>query len=315
MDAISVNQLSKTYQNGKNALNQLSLTVRSGEIFSLLGPNGAGKSTLINILTTFLPLTSGDVWIMGKELQKNQKFVRSQIACVAQQVSIDDHLSLLENMLFQSRLYRIDAHTAKNRMGTLIDAFELSEYTKHKVATYSGGVKRRLDIAMSMMSSPEILFLDEPTVGLDIESRQSLWEIVKKIRTDFGTTIFLTTHYLEEADVLSDTICIIKNGHELVQNTPENLRQYTKQNLIKLALCDPEDTAAFTGLIEQLPFVLNVRHEDHLVYANVQESQRDFHTLNQFLMDKRVQFDSIEIAKPNLDEIFLAITRDGERTR
>lgn len=314
MDAISIKGLSKTYRNSKCALDKLNLTVKVGEIFALLGTNGAGKSTLINILTTCLQPTSGEVLILGKNLQKNQSFVRTQIACVAQQVSIDDHLSLCENMLFQGRLYGIDKQTVKSRMETLITSFGLVEYTKHKVATYSGGIKRRLDIAMSMMSCPQILFLDEPTVGMDIESRQSMWEIVKKIQDDFGATVFLTTHYLEEADVLSDTICIMKDGHELVQNTPENLRKYTKQNIIKLTLCNSEDISSLATIINQLPFVQNVRVKEEIIYVKIRDSNTDFLNLNRFVMDKKVPFDSIEVVKPSLDDIFLKVTHSDERS-
>lgn len=314
MDAIVINELSKTYRNSKCALDQLSLTVKAGEVFSLLGTNGAGKSTLIHILTTCLQSTSGEVLILGKDLQKNQNFVRTQIACVAQQVSIDDHLSLYENMLFQGRLYGIDKQIVKKRMETLITSFGLAKYTKHKAATYSGGIKRRLDIAMSMMSCPKLLFLDEPTVGMDIESRQCMWKIIKKIQADFGTTVFLTTHYLEEADVLSDTICIMKDGHELLQDTPHNLRKYTKQNVMKLTLCKTEDISNLAAMINQLPFVKNVRVKEEIIYVKIQDSKTDFLNLNQFVMDKKVPFDSIEVVKPSLDDIFLKVTHSDERS-
>ena len=180
MLAIEINKLVKQYKNGVRALDDLNLKVNCGEIFSLLGPNGAGKSSLINILTTFYKPTSGNVTILGKDLCKEPAWVRTQIACVAQRVSIDDHLSLMENMIFQSRLYKVDNATAKKRINTLIDSFGLSQYLKYPVASYSGGVKRRLDIAMNMVSMPKILFLDEPTVGMDIASRKAMWKIMQK---------------------------------------------------------------------------------------------------------------------------------------
>ncbi|TEB11979.1 Daunorubicin/doxorubicin resistance ATP-binding protein DrrA [Pelotomaculum propionicicum] len=175
----------RAFKNGVRALNGLSLSVKQGEIFSLLGPNGAGKSSLINILTTCYAPTSGTVTMLGKDLYKEPAYIRSKIACVAQTVSIDTHLSLLENMMFQSRLYRVDNATARKRINTLIDSFGLSQYLHYPVASYSGGVKRRLDIAMNMVSYPQILFLDEPTVGMDISSRKAMWEIVRKVRDDF----------------------------------------------------------------------------------------------------------------------------------
>lgn len=314
MEAISIKKLTKTYQQGNMALDDLSLSVKSGEIFSLLGPNGAGKSTLINILTTYLQPTSGQVRILGKDLTENLNFVRTQIACVAQKSSIDDHLSLYENMLFQSRLYKLDKTTAKARIKTLIQAFGLQEYVGFRVSAYSGGVKRRLDIAMSMISNPRILFLDEPTVGMDIESRKSMWDMVKRIQHEFKTTVFLTTHYLEEADLLSDTICIIKDGHELVQNSPKNLRQYTQQDIIKISLYSLAEQSAFVQAIKSLSFVRGVRNDEKSILVQVEDSKRDFTVMNQFALDNAVCFDSIEIVKPSLNDIFLVLTQADERS-
>lgn len=310
MDAISVKKLTKTYTRGKTALNELSLSVKEGEIFALLGPNGAGKSTLINTLTTFLAPTSGEVTILGKNLVKEQAYARSQMACVAQRVSIDDHLSLKENMLFQGRLFHMDKAGILKRTDTLTEAFGLKEYMNDRVVTYSGGIKRRLDIAMSMISFPKILFLDEPTVGLDIESRQILWEAVKRIKNDFGTTVFLTTHYLEEADMLSDTVCIMKEGHELVQDTPQNLRQYTNQNLIRICLNKPESTPKAAQLLQQHPLVRGLRCEEQEVYAQVQDCDRDFMALNRWLSEQNIAFSGIETVRPSLEDIFIAITGD-----
>lgn len=306
--------MTKIYKNKNKALNNLSLTVKTGEIFSLLGPNGSGKTTLVNILTTYLRPTSGDAHIMGRNLMEDQNFIRTQIACVAQKASIDNHLTLYENMLFQSRLYRLDKSTAKNRMDTLIHALGLRDYVDFRVSTYSGGVKRRLDIAMSMMSYPKILFLDEPTVGMDIESRKTMWSIVKKIQADFGTTVFLTTHYLEEADLLSDTICIMKDGHELVQDSPKNLRRYTQQNLIRINLSSIEKAMEFSEVIKSLPFVRGIRSSEQAIFINTENSKRDFLAINRFALDKAFSFDSIEIVKPRLDDVFMTIIRGDERS-
>lgn len=230
---IIVNNLTKQYKYGVQVLKGLSLTVRHGEVFSLLGENGAGKSTLINVLTTYLQPTSGKVMMFGKDIYHEAAKIRPQIACVAQQTSIDTHLSLTENMLFQSKLYKVPKSEAVQRMERLISCFGLEKYLKSPVSSYSGGVKRRLDIALNLMSNPRLLFLDEPTVGMDIGSRMAMWDMMKKIKNEFGTTIFLTTHYLEEADQLSDTICIMKNGKELIQGSPSELKAHLKQNAIE----------------------------------------------------------------------------------
>lgn len=218
--AICAEQVYKQYKNGVQALSGLSLTVKRGEIFTLLGQNGAGKSTLIRILTTFLKPGSGKVSVLGLDLNRDADRIRAKIACVSQQTSIDMHLSLRENMMFQSRLYRIPKAAAKKRMDMLIDAFDLTQYLKYPVSSYSGGIKRRLDIALNLMSEPEILFLDEPTVGMDIQSRMAMWKMMEKIREEFGTTVFLTTHYLEEADSLSDTVCIMKEEKKWPREPP-----------------------------------------------------------------------------------------------
>lgn len=310
MNAISVSNLYKVYKDGKKALADLSIEVSKGEIFALLGPNGAGKSTLINILTTFLQPTSGKIFIMGKDLYTEQKPIHSLVSCVAQNVSIDNHLSLRENMLFQGRLYKLDKPTAKKRMDALIAAFDLMEYEKNRVIAYSGGIKRRLDIAMSMMSYPKILFLDEPTVGMDIESRQAMWDVVKKIKDDFGTTILLTTHYLEEADMLSDTVCIMKDGHELVQDTPENLRQHIRRNIIQIELDNSENDPDIVKLISDLQFVNGIRQEQNTLYVNTQNPMQDFRILNQLLMDKQARYFSIGVLTPSLDDVFLSLTQN-----
>ncbi|KUO74947.1 MAG: ABC transporter ATP-binding protein [Clostridia bacterium BRH_c25] len=312
MTAIEIDKLVKQYKNGIRALDDLSFKVNRGEIFSLLGPNGAGKSSLINILTTYYKPTSGNVTMLGKDLCKEPAWVRTQIACVAQHISIDLHLSLMENMLFQSRLYKVDAQTAKKRISSLIDNFELSGYLKYPTASYSGGVKRRLDIAMNMVSSPKILFLDEPTVGMDVDSRKAMWKMLLKIRDQYGTTIFLTTHYLEEADQLSDAICIMKDGRELAQGTPGSLRSYIRQNMLRIAFSSAgeikkyEDTLNSTGLIK----FTNVR--DNSIFAGVDDCRTAFTAVSKWLLEHHVEFDAIEIVEPSLEDVFLALTGSGE---
>ncbi|VBB05795.1 abc transporter [Lucifera butyrica] len=312
MPAIEIEKLIKQYKNGVKALNGLSLRVNSGEIFSLLGPNGAGKSSLINILTTFYKPTAGKVSMLGRDLCKEPAWVRTQIACVAQRISIDAHLSLMENMMFQSRLYQVDAQVAKKRTAALIDSFELAGYLKYPTASYSGGVKRRLDIAMNMVSSPKILFLDEPTVGMDIESRQAMWKMLLQIRDEYGTTIFLTTHYLEEADQLSDSICIMKDGRELAQGTPGSLRSYTGQNMLRIAFSSAGETEKYKDILAGMGHIQFTRVRDHSVFVGVDDSRAAFTTVNKWLLEHQVGFDAIEIVEPSLEDVFLTLTGSGE---
>jgi ABC-2 type transport system ATP-binding protein len=315
MLAIEIDRLVKEYKNGVRALDDLSLKVNSGEIFSLLGPNGAGKSSLINILTTYYKPTSGNVTMLGKDLCKEPALIRTMIACVAQRISIDAHLSLMENMMFQSRLYKVEAQVAKERINSLIDSFELSRYLKYPIDSYSGGVKRRLDIAMNMVSSPKILFLDEPTVGMDVESRKTMWKMLLKIRDEYGTTIFLTTHYLEEADQLSDAICIMKDGKELVQGTPGSLRSYTRQNMLRIAFSNSEGIKKYKGALDSTGLIKFSNVRDNSVFVGVNDSRMAFTAVNKWLLDRNAEFDAIEIVEPSLEDVFLALTGSGENRR
>lgn len=315
MLAIETNKLVKEYRNGVRALDELNLKVKSGEIFSLLGPNGAGKSSLINILTTFYKPTSGNVTILGKDLCKEPAWVRTQIACVAQRVSIDEHLSLMENMIFQSRLYKVDSQVAKERINSLIDSFQLSRYLKYPTASYSGGVKRRLDIAMNMVSMPKILFLDEPTVGMDVDSRRAMWEMLLKIRDEYGTTIFLTTHYLEEADKLSDTICIMKEGKELAQGTLSSLRSYIRQNMLRIGFPSSEGAKKYKDAINNMRITKFTTVKGNSVVVGVDDSKTAFTAMNKWLLDENVVFDAIEIVEPSLEDVFLALTGSQENAK
>ena len=275
MYAIQIKNVVKEYKNGVQALSGLNLTVKQGELFSLLGQNGAGKSTLIRILTTYLKPTSGHIMMFGKDIEKEATTIRTEIACVSQQTSIDTYLSLEENMIFQSRLYKIPKSEAFDRMEKLIVAFGLEQYRKYPVSSYSGGVKRRLDIALNMMAKPKLLFLDEPTVGMDIQSRRLMWEMINKIRTDFGTTVFLTTHYLEEADNLS----------VLKQYFPQLQKHFYEQEI----------------------YVRNA-----VLVIHTHDSKNDMEKAVCFLLQKSIPFTGIEITQPTLEDVFLRLTSKSE---
>lgn len=314
MWALEVKNLAKQYRNGVRALDGLSFRMDSGKIFSLLGPNGAGKSTLINILTTYYKPTSGEVLMLGKDLFKNPAWAREQIACVAQQVSIDTHLSLMDNMLFQSRLYKVEQHEAKKRIARLVDSFDLADYLKYPTSSYSGGVKRRLDIAMNMVSLPKILFLDEPTVGMDVGSRKAMWDTLSTIREDFGTSIFLTTHYLEEADALSNSICVMKKGRALAQGTPQELRGIVGQNILRVTFESKTQAKEHHGaLLGKLPAQsLLVRDKDILVV--VEDSEKTIAPICRCLIDLAVPFIGIEVVQPSLEDVFLTLTGKEDKS-
>jgi len=312
MYAIQAENIDKKYKNGVQALNNFNLSVKTGEIFSLLGQNGAGKSTLIRILTTYLKPTSGTITMLGKDIIRETATIRSEIACVAQQTSIDMYLSLVENMMFQSQLYRIPKAEAKKRMEILISDFGLKEYIEYPVSSYSGGVKRRLDIALNMMSKPKVLFLDEPTVGMDIQSRMTMWKMMRKIRDDFGTTIFLTTHYLEEADSLSDTICIMKDGKEVIQGTPFELRTYIKHDTLQIKFITHAEAKKYITTITEFCSLKEVRLQNDTIIINTKDSHADLKKVNCFLIENHISYNGIQIVQPTLEDVFLRLTAKDE---
>ncbi len=310
MSAIIVKDLFKTYNNGIRALDGLSLSVKRGEIFSLLGQNGAGKSTLIKVLTTYLHPTSGKIFMFGKDVDHEAAEIRSEIGCVAQKTSIDTHLSLTENMHFQGKLYKIPKQDAKKRMEKLIDCFGLENYLQYPVASYSGGIKRRLDIALNLMSNPKALFLDEPTVGMDIQSRMAMWDMVRKIRTDFGTTIFLTTHYLEEADQLSDTICIIKKGKAVIQGTPKTLREYLRQNMLTISFSTKKEAKdCFEALKGEMELKASDLRSEKII-TGIKKDSTDLKKAARWLLKHDIPFRGIEIIQPTLEDIFINLTKE-----
>ena len=310
MEAILAEDVKMKYKNGVQALSGLNLSVGDGEIFSLLGQNGAGKSTLIRILTTYLRPASGRITMLGAEIGRDAAKIRAQIACVAQQISIDTHLSLEENMMFQSRLYKIPKADARDRMEKLIADFGLEQYRRYPVASYSGGVKRRLDIALNMMSNPRILFLDEPTVGIDVQSRMAMWDMVRQIRDGFGTTVFLTTHYLEEADQLSDTICIIKDGKEVIQGSPYMLRSLLRRDMLRVRFASEDEAKRCLPLLRKqfLKREISLRNDELILHTR--ESRADMEQTARFLLERQIPFCGLEMTQPALEDVFLQLTRE-----
>lgn len=227
MNAITINNLTKKYKN-INAVSDLSLHIHQGEVFTILGTNGAGKSTTIKMLTTLVKPTSGTATIMGYDIIKEKEKIRKFINISPQETAIANNLTVLENLEFFAGIYNIN--DSKQKINDLIMLFKLQNVLKQKVKTLSGGYKRKVSIAVSLINSPKILFLDEPTLGLDVISRRELWEIINVLKKD--TTIILTTHYMEEAEALSDKIAIMNQGRLLVVDTPDNLKQnYLKSTI------------------------------------------------------------------------------------
>jgi len=224
MGAIEVEDLRKTYAGGVEALRGVSFDVRPGEVFALLGPNGAGKSTTVRILTTLSAPTAGQARVAGFDVVRQPREVRRRIGSVAQSSGVDPTATGRENLTLQGRLFRLPPADLRSRTEELLHLFQLESAADRPAATYSGGMKRRLDVAMGLIHRPEVLFLDEPTTGLDPESRAVMWKEVRRLARE-GLTLLLTTHYLEEADQLAQRIAIVDGGRVVAAGTPEELKR------------------------------------------------------------------------------------------
>ncbi|NJL87012.1 MAG: ABC transporter ATP-binding protein [Leptolyngbyaceae cyanobacterium SM1_1_3] len=231
MAAVSLQNVHKVYNN-VHVVNDLSLTIQSGEIFGLLGPNGAGKSTTIRMLTTLTQPTQGDIVVAGYDVSRQQQEVRRQIGVVLQQISVDGDLSVWENMEFHGRMHHIPNPQRRQGIQQWLEYVELSDRRDSKAKTLSGGMKRRLQIARALLHQPKILFLDEPTVGLDPQARRRLWEIIKGLNTQQGVTMLLTTHYMEEVEYLCDRISIMDGGRLIETGTLNELRNRHGQGIV-----------------------------------------------------------------------------------
>ena len=236
MDAISVENLSKIFNKKIVALDDVNFKVKNGEVFGFLGPNGAGKTTTIKVLTTLLRPTKGKVNVAGFDVIKEPDAVRSSIGIVPQSLTLDDDLKGITNLLLSAKLYHVPDKLAKERAEQLLDMVNLKDAIDRKVETYSGGMRKRLELIVGLIHEPKILFLDEPTLGLDIQTRSVIWKYLKNLNKEKKLTIFITTHYLEEADYLCDRIGIIDKGKIMVVDSPSRLKDELGGDIINIKI-------------------------------------------------------------------------------
>ncbi|MFB3766420.1 MAG: ATP-binding cassette domain-containing protein [Methanotrichaceae archaeon] len=296
---------------GLAAVNSVDLDIKRGELFGLLGPNGAGKSTLIKMLTTMLTPTEGEAWVWGHNVAKERNAVRSSIGVVFQDISIDTMLTGRENLDFHGRMYGMDGALRKKRIEEVLTLVDLTDKADIKMEDYSGGMQRRLEIARGLMHHPNVLFLDEPTLGLDAQTRRYIWQYVRNMNEKEGVTIVLTTHYMEEADYLCDRVAIIDNGKIVALDTPQNLKDTVAADTITLETQGDGDrllkslkpfkwiksTASSNGTIELLV--------DH-AQARVPEVMAEAYKNN-------VGIKSVGLHEPTLEDVFLKFT--GKKMR
>lgn len=286
----------------------VTLNVKRGEIFGFLGPNGAGKTTTMRMLTTLLPIDEGEAFVAGFNMKKQPQEVRRRIGYVSQLGGADLSASGRENLMLQGQLYGMSREETIKRASELIKIFDLNELIDRRVKTYSGGQKRRLEIALGIMHQPEVLFLDEPTTGLDTQNRANLWDQIRKLR-DNGTTIFLTTHYLEEADVLADRLAIIDYGKVVAEGTPRELKQQIAGDaiVIKLKHCESEILKIQQYLGNQ-PFVRESHIEGEILHLYVEDGTKAMPWIFDMLKTKNAALDTVSLLQPSLDDVFLKQT-------
>ena len=290
------------------AVNDISFSVAQGEIFGFLGPNGAGKSTTMMIFTTLLKPTSGQALISGFDVTSDAKHVRENIGYVQQESTVDEYLTGRENLILQAKLNHIPKNEIGKRIDEVLELIELVDKQDQAVVTYSGGMRKRLDIAGGLLHRPKVLFLDEPTVGLDIQTRRKIWEYIKKIHTEFDMTIFLTTHYMEEADKLCDRIGIMDNGKIQVIDTPENMKNALGNEVISLTIEESTNHDSFLSEIKKIEFVKKINEDGPKITLFASNGTKIIPTIFQISSELDITITSISLTQPTLDDVFISYT-------
>ena len=304
MLAVEVKNIKKTFKTKKDsveAVKDVSFSVEKGEIFGLLGPNGAGKSTTILMLTTLLRITDGEATILGSDVATEDKSVREKIGVALQDTGIDNILTGRELFFSTARLWGYSTKDSEIRTNELLELVGLTEAADRRVKTYSGGMKRRLDLGLSLVNSPEILFLDEPTTGLDPGSRRVLWDEIKRLR-DRGVTVILTTQYLEEADELADRIAIIDEGLVVAEGTSDQLKASIGGDVITFSFSNNSD------LENAKKILTDCKQEGNDLRITVQNGASKIPSFVNKLTENNIEIDAVSASKPTLDDVFLKVT-------
>jgi ABC-2 type transport system ATP-binding protein len=302
---VTVENLSKVFGKLK-AVDNVSFEVKMGEIFGFVGPNGAGKTTTINILTTLMKPSSGSAVVCGYDIFKDPNEVRRNVGVVPQEYTADEDMTGINNVLLCADLYGIPRSDSKPHAQELLKLVELQDAAKRKVSTYSGGMRRRLELACGLINYPKLLFLDEPTLGLDVQTRTVVWKYIKMLKDEYHMTLFLTTHYLEEADSLCDRIAIIDHGHIIRIGTPEELKESIGGDVIAVTLKESEPD--ISSDIASVKLVKNVQKTDNNYRIKVELGEEASPQIMDVIRSKGLHVTKISLTKPTLDEAYLEFT-------
>jgi ABC-2 type transport system ATP-binding protein len=321
-EIIAVKDLVKIYEPNIRAVDGISFTVDQGEIFGFLGPNGAGKSTAIKVFTTLLRKTSGEVTIKGFDIERDTRDIRKIIGYASQEIGVDIDLTGRENIILQCRYYHIPGDKARQKADELLRTVGLGDVGDRLAGTYSGGMKRRLDLATALVSDPEVLFLDEPTTGLDPQSRRAIWGHIRDLNRQ-GTTIFLTTQYLEEADQLAHRLCIIDGGRIVVEGEPEELKRKIGANTVRLFVKGGETVEATRKAVDALSGVASIKEMRSCVTDGIGctegiiirgDGDELLTAIVRSLDAANVGIANLTLSEPTLDDVFIKYTGRQLRT-
>jgi ABC-2 type transport system ATP-binding protein len=305
--AVGAYDLVKTYPKDVKALDGLTITVEAGKIFGLLGPNGAGKSTTVKILTTLARPDSGTASVAGHDVLRHPQRVRRAIGVVSQRSTSDPVATGRDNLVLQGRLYGLRGRALEQRVRELLDRFDLAEAANRQVRTYSGGMQRRLDVALGLIHRPEVLFLDEPTTGLDPEARSAMWEEIARLAGGEGLTILLTTHYLEEADRLASRLAIVDKGRVVAQGTPDELKGELRGDAVHIELGSSlaDEAHVVRTALERVHGVREVAIDGHRLSARAADGASVVPSALAALDQAGVRVAAVTVARPSLDDVYL----------
>jgi ABC-2 type transport system ATP-binding protein len=315
-EVIRAENLTKVFNKNIIAVDHINFSVYEGEIFGFLGPNGAGKTTTINMLTTVLKPTEGTASILGFDIVKQANEVRKVIGVVPQEYTADEDLTGYENIMLCADLYGVSRDTARKRALELLELVNLIEFKDKRVETYSGGMRRRLELACGLINRPKILFLDEPTLGLDVQTRAAIWDYIRHLKEEYDMTIFMTTHYLEEADALCNRIAIIDHGKIIASGSPNELKDSLGGDIITITIKENVDV---TDIISSIEKVKEVKKENNTYRIKAESGEVTAPIIIEALRQKGYTILRLSVSEPTLNEVYLEYTgraiRDTEESK